>query len=587
MPNMLAISFEGAFAPSILLHCLGKGRKLPDGWGIGYYPGGEPSAAILKEPAPPEASMRSELVRDWEHLEASVLMLHVRDARWGSISDANTQPFVRSWAGRDWVFAHSGSLRHRLELSVRPIFEPVGSTDTEAIFCELMSWVADGRYRSIRDIEAPTLRNWFDFVNEHGSMTSVLSDGRDLVVYADREGDQPVYVKRLAPPYQSVVLGDDDVDVDLTKRGAKARKGVVVSTTPLRLNGKDDPTWERVPNGHLLVLREGDVIREAVPQPIHGGEPTEGAAPRVFVARKVQQASDIAPIRTYDVLHRTVYRYEKPIEKSAHLFRLTPCHDRLQRVVSHEIAVSVEGLSRDYDDVFGNRVRRLVLDRPWTEMVVEARSVVQALDVDPLGFRPLLTHSTIPLIWMPWQRQVLQPFLLPPELPESELRELVEYSMSFVKRNNNDLLDTLLDMNGTIFREYQYIQGVTTLTTTPFDVYCNRRGVCQDFANLFICLARLLGVPARYVCGYIDTGPKNPNKVQSEASHAWVQVYLPEVGWKGFDPTNGMLTQTDHVRVATGRNYVDATPTSGTIYVGGGKETLEVDVRVEPIEGTA
>jgi transglutaminase-like putative cysteine protease len=76
-----------------------------------------------------------------------------------------------------------------------------------------------------------------------------------------------------------------------------------------------------------------------------------------------------------------------------------------------------------------------------------------------------------------------------------------------------------------------------------------RSGVCQDFANLFICLARLLGVPARYVCGYLHTGQSAQNRAQSEASHAWVQVYLPEVGWKGFDPTNGMVTQTDHVRV--------------------------------------
>src|SRR5258708_30931352 len=134
MPNLLAISFEGALAPSIELHCLRPGRKRPEGWGIGYYPAGEPSAAILKEPAPAEGSMRSELVRDWEHLEAALFVLHVRDARWGSITDANTQPFSRAWGGRDWIFAHSGSLKHRLELAPKPLFEPIGSTDTEAIF---------------------------------------------------------------------------------------------------------------------------------------------------------------------------------------------------------------------------------------------------------------------------------------------------------------------------------------------------------------------------------------------------------------------------------------------------------------------
>jgi transglutaminase-like putative cysteine protease len=156
--------------------------------------------------------------------------------------------------------------------------------------------------------------------------------------------------------------------------------------------------------------------------------------------------------------------------------------------------------------------------------------------------------------------------------------------MSLVQRHDYDLLDTLLDLNETIFREYQYAQGTTDLATTPFQVYSTRQGVCQDFANLFICMMRLLGVPARYVCGYLYTGDKHPNQAQSLASHAWVQVYLPEVGWRGFDPTNGVLTQTDHIRVAVGRSYTDATPTSGTIFVGGGPETLEVDVKVLPCD---
>jgi transglutaminase-like putative cysteine protease len=185
---------------------------------------------------------------------------------------------------------------------------------------------------------------------------------------------------------------------------------------------------------------------------------------------------------------------------------------------------------------------------------------------------------------MPWQREMMAPYLLPEELPETQLQELADYAMSFAERNDYDLIGTLLDMNGSIFKEYAYQKGSTTLATTAFDVYANRRGVCQDFTNLLLCLARLLGVPARYACGYVYTGPKAENHAQSEASHAWAQLYLPEVGWKGFDPTNGILTQTDHVRVAVGRSYVDATPTSGTIYLGGGAETLEVDVHVEPLE---
>src|ERR1700744_20050 len=135
MPNLLALSFEGQLAPSLDLRCLHEGRKLPDGWGIGYYPGGEPSASVLKGPAPPQGSIRSESVRAWEHLESSIFVLHVRQATWGSISDANPQPFSRSYAGRDWLIGHSGSLERRVPPPGGDArFEPVGSTDTELIF---------------------------------------------------------------------------------------------------------------------------------------------------------------------------------------------------------------------------------------------------------------------------------------------------------------------------------------------------------------------------------------------------------------------------------------------------------------------
>ena len=106
MPNMLAMSFEGPLAPSFDLRCLHPGRKPPDGWGIGYYPGGAPSASVLKEPGPPPGSIRSELIKAWEHLASSLFVLHIRTATWGQVNDANTQPFLRSHGGRDWLFAH-------------------------------------------------------------------------------------------------------------------------------------------------------------------------------------------------------------------------------------------------------------------------------------------------------------------------------------------------------------------------------------------------------------------------------------------------------------------------------------------------
>ncbi|MEO8548924.1 MAG: class II glutamine amidotransferase [Kofleriaceae bacterium] len=571
MPNLLAMSFEGELAPSFTLHCLDAGRTLPDGWGMGYYPAGEPSAAVLKEPAPPQGSIRSQLALAWEQVASKLFVLHIRHATWGPLSDANTQPFSRAWGRRDWLFAHAGSLDKKLADLAGP-FEPVGATDTEQLFCRLLNMFVTKGWKRLADAELAALVTWIGDLDEQGGMTLCVTDGADLLAHAGRrDHGVPLWIGELLPPYEKIAFGDDDLEIDLTRRGAKARKGVIVCSEELVPRDGDAAkaiAWRKLAPGDLVVIREGAVMESR-----STGGPIERAFARIPARSK--------PC-TYDITHRTVYRYTKPIERSLHVLRLTPFHDRLQTVKSHELSVSVNGQARDYEDVFGNRVRRLNVESPFSELVIEARSVVESLDVDPLGFGPLRVASTIPLVWMPWQRQVLDPYLLPPELPETELAELADYAMSFVRRNDSDLLETMLDINTTIRREYKYIQGATNVFTTPFEVYVNRRGVCQDFANVMICLARLLGVPARYVCGYVYTGPKAENQVQSEASHAWVQLYLPQIGWKGFDPTNGKLTQTEHIRVAVGRNYRDATPTSGTIFVGGGGETLSVDVKIEP-----
>jgi transglutaminase-like putative cysteine protease len=209
---------------------------------------------------------------------------------------------------------------------------------------------------------------------------------------------------------------------------------------------------------------------------------------------------------------------------------------------------------------------------------VASESLVAVADGDADALNPLV-RPAFPAVWMPWEQQMLSPYLTPPELPEPQLKELHDHAAGFVRRNGGDLLETLLDLNRTFFTEYTYAPGSTHLGTTAFEVYTGRRGVCQDFAQLFICLARLIGLPARYVCGYIWTGNTGHSRARSDATHAWVEVYLPLVGWRGFDPTNGVLPGRDHVRVAVGRHYKDATPTEGTLFTPA-PESLSVDVEV-------
>ncbi|HEX7625209.1 MAG TPA: class II glutamine amidotransferase, partial [Anaeromyxobacteraceae bacterium] len=434
MPNLLAMSFEGELAPSFDLRCLHPGRIPPDGWGIGYYPGGEPSATVLKEPAPPNGSIRSELVKAWEHLESSLFVVHIRTATWGAATDANTQPFSRAWGRRDWLFAHSGSLVDRPSLSGRPLFEPVGSTDTEAILCDLLGRFADRGWSSLGEADPAVLLGWYQSLNQLGTLTSVLTDGLDLLVYSDRDpAARGVHVWDVVPPYGSFRLSDRDLVVDLTARGVKSRRGVIIASEPMEVASDAAGSWRPLPPGHMLIIRQGGV-REVV-QPLLQNPPPPGQG---FESRRRRPRPERAEVKRFDISHRTVYQYAQPVEHSTHLFRLQPIHDRLQTVRRSELAISVEGLARDYEDMFGNQTRRYVIESPFTELTIEATSSVEVLDVDPLSYRPLRARTQMPLVWMPWHRQVLQPVLLPPELAESELDELVDYAMTFAERNDQD-----------------------------------------------------------------------------------------------------------------------------------------------------
>jgi transglutaminase-like putative cysteine protease len=287
--------------------------------------------------------------------------------------------------------------------------------------------------------------------------------------------------------------------------------------------------------------------------------------------------------RRLKIRHVTTYRYDRLVTKSSHRIHLRPIHDWKQSVNSYSLAVTPApdgGDVVEFEDVFGNFAAKFDLVTPYSELVLHAESEVEVLDVDPFDFaKTLKQRPQFPLVWMPWELKMLQPYLTPQELPDTQLKEIYDYAMGFVQRNKGDVLETLFDINLTLFRDFKYAPGCSTFATTAFDVLSAKQGVCQDFSNLFIAMARLLSIPARYVCGYIFTGNTGQSRAQSDASHAWVQLYIPGVGWKGFDPTNGILPHLDHVRVGYGRNYRDTAPTMGTLY-SPATESMTIDVEV-------
>jgi transglutaminase-like putative cysteine protease/predicted glutamine amidotransferase len=593
LSELLAMSFDADAAPVVRFQdpeaTRAPGEPRLYGWGMGWYPQSERGAAVTKDPS----SAGGEALGDSKRFRSTLFLCHLRGHdRPRTQQDA--QPFVRSYGGRQWIFAHDGDLDYgwaeRLPLSDDPAFEPLGRTDSEYAFCWLLSQLYARRVRSLGGVDPEVLRGWLVSLNEHGSLNLILSDGDLLLVFRGRGGSRGVYCTRRVPPHSGTHLASPAVHVDLDDPADLNRTSIVFSSLPLSQN-----EWLPLEEQQMVLVRRGSVVWDSLPATVMpGGASGAGASvvtsraetsPQIAAAQPlpVQRPGETAAPgpRLLDVVHETHYGYTEPVERSSHRLLLRPLEDRWQELVSYEIEVDPPGVATEYDDVFGNLASHLELLRPYESLLIRTRSRVRVQQAPRLAERLGEQRLSLPLMWMPWQRQMLQAYLLPPELPESQLQEISEFAMSFVERNDHDLVGTLVDMNDTIYRDFEYVSASTNIATTPFEVFESRRGVCQDFANLMICMARILQVPARYRMGYIFTGADYKNKVQSEASHAWAELYVPRMGWHGFDPTNGREIGSEHVRVACGRDYRDATPTSGTIYRGGGVETLTVSVRVE------
>jgi transglutaminase-like putative cysteine protease len=165
-------------------------------------------------------------------------------------------------------------------------------------------------------------------------------------------------------------------------------------------------------------------------------------------------------------------------------------------------------------------------------------------------------------------------------------QELEMYAeRSFLK--DRLIVDAVQDLMDRIHRDFTYDPHFTTIATPLLKVLKHRRGVCQDFAHLAIGCLRSIGLASRYVSGYIETKPPEGQKrlVGADASHAWFSVYVPEMGWIDFDPTNNQMPTDQHITVAIGRDFHDVTPLKGVIF-GGGEHKLKVSVDVENIDTT-
>lgn len=265
------------------------------------------------------------------------------------------------------------------------------------------------------------------------------------------------------------------------------------------------------------------------------------------------------------VTHQTLYRYERTPTDVIQMLRLAPRHHDGQYVVRWRIGVSQDCRLDQREDAFGNIVHAFTAAGPLDEIAVEVEGEVETQDTAGL------VRGTI-------ERFPPSVFLRETPLTQPDAA-IVAFTQDTIAREESTL-DRLHALVRALHQEIAFDADPTHVHTTAAESFAIKRGVCQDLTHVFLAAARSLDIPARYVSGHLK---RSDGVVEQSAGHAWAETFVPDLGWVGFDPTNGLCVTEAHVRVAIGLDYLGAAPVRGSRY-GGGEEKLAVNIRVQQAE---
>jgi transglutaminase-like putative cysteine protease len=281
----------------------------------------------------------------------------------------------------------------------------------------------------------------------------------------------------------------------------------------------------------------------------------------------------------FKIHHVTQYQYDRPVRESANQIKIFPLQHYNQEVRRHDLKITNHPDVHQFTDFWGNLVGWFMLNSPHDELVIDSQLVVFTAkqDFDPFENA---SHAN----WLLIEKEVagklrLLDFSQPePMKQKSKLSSIV----SDIRSESDAPIHFIQRVSNYIFQEFTYEKGITTIETTVDDIMEHRSGVCQDFAHLMLQMLRMQGIPARYVSGYIC--PNRDGARGAGATHAWVEAWVPNIGWVGIDPTNNRWVSDEHVSLAVGRNFADCTPVKGT-FKGPANQALHVLVSVSYEDG--
>jgi len=284
----------------------------------------------------------------------------------------------------------------------------------------------------------------------------------------------------------------------------------------------------------------------------------------------------------YSIRHLTRFTYESPITESVMEARMQPRTDTLQRCLQFTLLTTPSARVMTYRDHDNNLVHHFNIPGRHSRLTVTAEALVECMKIRSLP------HRLGPAAWSRldsmaasgqwWEYLAASTFV-------QQTEALVAFRAEIGLERGNDPLVALRRLMGEMYARFAYSPQSTRVDSPIDEALETRKGVCQDFAHIFLSLVRPLGIPARYVSGYLFQAAGSQDRSTDGATHAWVEVLLPDLGWVGLDPTNNLIADDRHIRVAMGRDYADVPPTRGVFKgVSTVRSELSVSVTVGPAQ---
>jgi len=282
----------------------------------------------------------------------------------------------------------------------------------------------------------------------------------------------------------------------------------------------------------------------------------------------------------YNISHLTLYKYSDPVTASMMEIRMHPREEIHQRVLAFDLALSPNAKILKYEDYLGNVIHIFDIPGKHHKLAIKADTIIEMYStptvpdsIDASAWGALQAHNFSRDVY-----DMLQSSYFARSSPVFE-----QFSQEIGFKRLNDPLSTLKDVNQKLYDSLAYDQTVTTVDSSIEIAIENRKGVCQDYSHIMLTVVRGMGIPCRYVSGYLYHRFDDDGRSAQDASHAWVEAWLPELGWVGFDPTNNLICGERHIRACIGYDYADAAPTKG-VFTGTATTDLTVSVQVVQLD---